>query len=176
MQPTPPLPLLARLDAHDRALMTRLVIEGDRSRLGCRVWRGLTHLGGARFSAAITLALLAIVPGSTGVFFRGASTLVLSHLIVRVIKQLAVRARPTESMAFEALVAVPDELSFPSGHACAAMSVALTFSLCFPTVAPAIILLAFVVGASRIALGVHYPGDVLAGQLIAVLVELSLPI
>ncbi|MBC8086944.1 MAG: phosphatase PAP2 family protein [Phycisphaerae bacterium] len=164
------LPLLARLDAHDRALLARLVLAGGRAQSSCRTWRALTHLGGTRFSIAVTFALLAFAPDDVEFFLRAALALTLSHLMVRCIKRHAERARPTESMTFDALVVVPDKFSFPSGHACAAMSVAIFYSVQYPAWGPLIFLLAFIVGTSRIALGVHYPGDVLAGQLIAIVV------
>lgn len=167
MNPQSTLPLLAKLDAHDRALMARFVIEGDRRRVGCRSWCAITHLGGARISIALTLLLLAIVP-NTHFFARAAFALAGSHIFVRNVKRFAGRARPTETMSFEALVVVPDKFSFPSGHSCAATSVAIAYAICFPAWAPIILLLAFVVGVSRVALGVHFPGDVVVGQLIAV--------
>ena len=165
-----PLPLLQRLDAHDRALFSRFMLDGERTQPGCRAWLLLTHLGGARVTIAITLALLALPFAGPPVFARAAASLALSHLVVRLIKRRAERARPAVTMSREALVVTPDQFSFPSGHACAAMSVAITYAICLPAFAPLILLLAFFIGASRIVLGVHYPGDVLAGQLIAVLV------
>lgn len=166
-------PLLARLDAHDRALLTRLVLGKSNSRAHCRTWMVLTHLGGARFSIALTLALLA-VDFTRPMFMRAAISLALSHIIVRIIKKRAERARPSECMSLEALIAIPDKFSFPSGHACASMSTAITFAILFPAVAPLIVLLAFLIGASRVALGVHFPGDVIVGQLIAVAVAAPL--
>ena len=163
-------PFLARLDAHDRALMARFVLDGSHPRVHCRMWLVATHLGGARFSVAMTLALMALPGVAWNFFLRAAMCLAISHLVVRLVKRRAERDRPEVAMSLAALVATPDKFSFPSGHSSAAMAVAIAYALCFPTIAPLILLLAFFVGASRIALGVHYPGDVLAGQMISIVV------
>ena len=58
--------------------------------------------------------------------------------------------------------------SFPSGHTSDAFSLATALSIVYPkwyVVVPAYAW-AVTVGYSRMALGVHYPGDVLAGALI----------
>ncbi|MEO7998453.1 MAG: phosphatase PAP2 family protein [Gemmatimonadaceae bacterium] len=166
-------PLLARLDAHDRALMARFVLGKSHSRAHCAWWLTLTHLGGARFSIAMTFALLTVGIGQP-LFVRSAISLALSHIIVRIIKRRAERVRPSASMSLEALVVIPDKFSFPSGHACAAMSTAITYAILFPAAAPIIVLVAFFIGASRVALGVHFPGDVVVGQLIALIVSAAL--
>jgi len=78
-----------------------------------------------------------------------------------------VRTRPADSGMREALVREPDRFSFPSGHAAATMSVALGYGIVFPVLALPLLSLAMLVGFSRVRLGVHFPGDVLVGQLIA---------
>jgi undecaprenyl-diphosphatase len=61
----------------------------------------------------------------------------------------------------------PDRFSFPSGHATASMSVALAYGTTFPAWAFPLLVFAMLVGFSRVRLAVHYPSDVLVGQLIA---------
>jgi undecaprenyl-diphosphatase len=49
------------------------------------------------------------------------------------------------------------------------MAVAIGFAAAFPTLTVPLFAAALTVGASRVVLGVHYPGDVLVGQAIALL-------
>jgi len=70
---------------------------------------------------------------------------------------------------WQACIAVPDPFSFPSGHACAILSVAYVVSVALPVVAWFLLPIALLVGMSRAVLGVHSPGDVIVGQGLAVL-------
>ncbi len=161
--------LIARLDARDRALFVRLSTLENGPRTARMAWTALTHLGGVTCSIAA-----AVIPVRAGGELGAAShralvTLIVSHLIVQIVKRTIGRPRPSRSMSCAVLVQEPDRFSFPSGHSAAAMSVALVYALAFPALAPVLIPLAVLVGASRVCLGVHYPGDVLIGQVIAVL-------
>ena len=95
------------------------------------------------------------------------ATLVLSHLAVQLVKRSVGRPRPSCGMLSHTLIVEPDKFSFPSGHAAAAMSIALGYAASFPQFAAPLFILAGLVGASRVCLGVRYPGDVAIGQLIA---------
>jgi undecaprenyl-diphosphatase len=66
----------------------------------------------------------------------------------------------------EALVRIPHDGSFPSGHAATSFAAAVLLSFVAPRLAPAFLLLAVAIGFSRVYVGVHYPLDVLAGALL----------
>jgi len=161
--------LLLRLDARDRALFSRLVLGAAAPISSARLWIAVTHLGGATSAILAVLVPLLLAQGAMhGAAALGAWSLLVSHLVVQVVKRHAVRERPEPARHGRSLVGVPDRFSFPSGHACAAMSVAFAYGMSMPAYALPLTLLAVIVGMSRVRLGVHYPGDVLAGQAIAI--------
>ncbi len=130
-------------------------------------WTVVTHLGGTGPSI-----LAAGLPWFACCDLHEASrlallTLILSHLAVQLVKRTVGRGRPAIIGDCAALVREPDRFSFPSGHATAAMSVALAYGVHYPLCAAPLLFLAVLVGFSRVRLAVHYPSDVLVGQLIA---------
>lgn len=169
-------PLLHRLGEHDRALFLRLALGDATGRGTRRLWRAVTHLGGATFSVAASLAPLALGREWQAGALRALAILVVSHVLVQLVKRTVGRPRPSRGTACEVLMHAPDRFSFPSGHAAAAMSVALGHAAMQPALAPLLAVSAVAVGFSRVALGVHYPGDVLAGQLLALVTALVLPL
>jgi len=124
--------------------------------------RWLTHLGGARFTLGVGLALVAAGQPRLGLAALLANT--GSHLVVQILKRAVARVRPCDASGTPlALVDLPDPHSFPSGHAAAATAVAATVALAHPMIAPVVLPLAGLVAYSRVALRVHHLSDVLAG-------------
>jgi len=60
------------------------------------------------------------------------------------------------------------DYSFPSGHTTASFSIATVLSLNIPQLMIPVLILALMVGVSRIYLAVHYPSDVLVGVILGI--------
>jgi undecaprenyl-diphosphatase len=161
---TPPLGMLRRMDSHDRALLGRWSLGSHPAPLLRRAWITVTHAGGAVTTIAAAAIPILMGPWSRMAGIRASIALALSHLVVQAIKRSVQRDRPQHVPH----IRCPDRFSFPSGHATAAMAVAMSYGLALPSLALPLIGFAMLVGWSRVVLGVHYPGDVLFGQLIAV--------
>jgi undecaprenyl-diphosphatase len=151
-------------------LSDQLVIEAL-SRRGVPSWvdRGLrivTHLGGAIFTVILCILLLAI-PFTRQLGLATSLSNLISHLVAQVVKRTVGRRRPTVLQShIIPLSMLPDPYSFPSGHSCASMSIAVSVLLVVPAAGVPAIMMASVVGASRVYLRIHYPTDAVVGQLI----------
>ena len=161
--------VLLALERGDRALFARCVDYSYSRRRWRAAWTLITHLGGTVVSITAALLPFLVADGEIRTAATHAvATLVVSHLAVQLVKRTVVRPRPSRKERWEALVHEPDKFSFPSGHSAAAMAVCFAYATAFPPLAVPLIVLAGLVGASRVFLGVHYPGDVVIGQLIAI--------
>jgi len=103
-----------------------------------------------------------------------------SGLTVDLLKWVVARWRPKAFFADPAQYGFAffrtgyEHSSFPSGHAATAWALACALTLLFPRQRVLWIGAAALVAASRVIVGAHYPGDVLAGAWFGVLITLAL--
>jgi undecaprenyl-diphosphatase len=154
--------LVHRVAARDEALLRRLQLSPDASALSTALWLAITHSGSAAVTLFASLAPLWLDGSLKEGARRSTLLLVMSHLLVQLVKRTVSRPRPLAGE--RQFLRVPDKFSFPSGHAAAALSVAVAYASVIPPLAVPILAFAALVGASRVVLGVHFPADVLAGH------------
>ncbi|MCA0144856.1 phosphatase PAP2 family protein [Blastococcus sp. LR1] len=97
---------------------------------------------------------------------RGIGSMLFSSAVVNVVlKRIFGRVRPDleNLQTHRRLRREPGSLSFPSGHSSSAAAFVTGLALESPAAGAALAPLALGVGYSRVHVGVHYPGDVLAG-------------
>lgn len=93
-----------------------------------------------------------------------------------VLKNRIKRNRPPKVIpGFSSAIQAPDEFSLPSGHTSAAFLAVTILTLFFPgSLLACLYLWSIAVAASRVALGVHFPLDTVAGAVLGSLTALTI--
>jgi undecaprenyl-diphosphatase len=114
--------------------------------------------------------MLGLVPALFSRALRGpaAALLVMLGLLSAVVasaKEIVGRVRPCHALAWAHVLplSLPTDCSFPSGHAAGSFAIASFVLVLHRTAGIALVPIAVMIALSRVALGVHYPSDVLAG-------------
>jgi undecaprenyl-diphosphatase len=161
--------VLSRLDAADRRISRRISVDWPHPRWLARPI-GAFSLSGNYGMLWYALALLPLLTGgrrpvATLVYVGVAVTAV--ELLGYVIKHFVGRHRP--SVADPSLpnhIPLPVSKSFPSSHASMSVTACWTLGTLYPQWLPVLVVTAAVLVFTRVYLGVHYVGDVVAGLLL----------
>ena len=134
----------------------------------------ITSLGnGGMIWIAATILLL--IPKKTRKAGVMSAVALLGSLIINnnIVKNIVQRPRPFVTFTdLQIIIPTPSEFSFPSGHTSSSFAAAAVFYRHLPKKLglPAVIL-AGLIGFSRLYVGVHYPTDVIAGVLMGILLS-----
>ena len=132
----------------------------------------VTFLGNGGWFWILCAVVLLAVPKTRKTGYAAVLSLIFGVIVTNLLlKNIVARPRPfAEIEALIPLIAKPTDFSFPSGHTTASFAVALVMLRMLPKKIgiPAVVLAALV-AFSRLYLGVHYPTDVLAGFVVALM-------
>ena len=131
----------------------------------------ITRLGDKGFVWCLMALVFLLIPEKRKTGFICVAVLLLTEITGNhILKPLFARVRPCDvNQAVQLLIANPGGYSFPSGHTSASFAAASV--LCFREkrkVAVPALLLAALIGFSRMYLYVHYPTDILGGILVGI--------
>jgi undecaprenyl-diphosphatase len=107
-------------------------------------------------------------------FTHGMTAVALGFAIERLIGWLYFSARPFVSIEHVTKLVdrLPHEKAFPSGHATFAFAMAFSLMMHNPKWGIPMLVLAVIVALGRVAAGVHYPTDVMAGMIVGAIAAL----
>lgn len=98
--------------------------------------------------------------------FTLAVAFTFERLVYYILKNTLKRLRPADfKPSVHSLITASDKFSFPSGHTSAAFCLSVVTVLVFGGAAALVFVWAVIVGLSRVVVGVHFPGDIVAGAL-----------
>ncbi|HEY1725425.1 MAG TPA: phosphatase PAP2 family protein [Steroidobacteraceae bacterium] len=166
--------LMARFDMAEYGLCRRLN-RASSAPILCATLRLASRLGDG-IAWYVLVPLLPLIFGRAAVLpaIGMAVTGIVGLLIYRWLKHALVRERPFIRHPGITLAMPPlDRYSFPSGHTLHAVAFSWQAVAHFPILAWLLIPFATLVACSRVALGLHYPSDVLAGATLGALLAMA---
>lgn len=129
-----------------------------------RVSRRVSRLGDGGLYLLLGI-LLAVFESQNGMsfFIAGLLAYAIELPLYLVLKNTIKRDRPCNALPVDAYIVPSDKFSFPSGHSAAAFVFATLIAHFYPGATEFAYVVAALIGASRVLLGVHYPSDIVAG-------------
>lgn len=141
-----------------------------RSDLWSWFWISVTRLGDSGFIWLTSAILMLFFKKTRKVGIAALCSIALCFIITNLgLKNIVARPRPYTQIAELMILTHPESsFSFPSGHTANSFAVALIYFRMLPKkYGIAAVVLAALIGFSRLYIGVHYPSDVIGGFLVA---------
>ena len=165
--------ILTTLQQADLRMFAWLFRSGERYLLITPA-RALSHSGDGYLHVLVPLLLLAMGVERVGdLVLMIVLALMIERPVYWVLKNSLKRRRPAQYVpGFRSMIVASDQFSFPSGHSSAAFLLVTCLCVLYGAPAAAMLLWAAGVAVSRVILGVHFPGDLVAGASMGTVIAL----
>ena len=158
------MPLLTALLQAELRLFAWLFRNGERYLL-IEPARAVSHSGNGYLHVLIPLLLILMGVDEVGnLILAIALAIAIERPLYWVLKNSLRRRRPAQFVpGFRSIIVASDRFSFPSGHSSASFLLVTCLCVVYGGAAAPMLVWCSAVGISRVLLGVHFPGDILAG-------------
>ncbi|MGX9459869.1 phosphatase PAP2 family protein [Shewanella sp. A14] len=141
------------------------IVQFSRNNSLCQAAKRVSATGDGHYYVYFSVALLFFHSNGQHFFNLVLGGFVVEFPLYLLLKNSIRRHRPCHALVgFDSSFEPSDKFSLPSGHTAGAFVFACVINVVFPTLAPIAFAWACFIGVSRIALGVHYPLDIIAGS------------
>ncbi len=120
------------------------------------------------YAGIIIIIMLLLLLRDKSIFVKGLIVMALVTVVDLILNFLFYRPRPFAEHEVTLLIPHSPDSSFPSGHAFRSFSLAQLLFFYNRKLGVTAFIIAFLVGLSRVFVGVHYPSDVIAGIVIGI--------
>ena len=139
------------------------------------LWANVTFLGD---TLPACLLMLLFIRKKPDLVWSGMVATLIATLVVNILKYYIVSPRPPSVLEANMINIIGPALyshSFPSGHTATIFTLAGLLVFYFRTFFArlAIVIIGLLIGISRIAVGVHWPADILAGAALGILLAIA---
>ena len=145
--------------------------ESIRTSVLTKIFVPMTILGNAGIFLIILGIALSAIKKTRRIGVSLLTALLLNFIINDlVIKNIIRRARPFYTISgLEILIKPPKSFSFPSGHTSSFFACATVLISASKKYGGLLLIISFIMGFSRMYVGVHYPSDVFVGMIVGII-------
>ena len=160
--------ILTTLQQLDTRLFARVFKQGERRTTLRSIAKVLSRTGDGYLHLLLPLVLaIAAAELLTPYCLLLATAMGVERFVYFILKNTLKRRRPQDFVpGFRSIITASDKFSFPSGHSSAAFCLATVTGIVLGGPFMALYVWASAVAISRVLLGVHFPGDTVAGALL----------